>query len=101
MPYDYRKASTDNTYLDEFEHFYDIIIVDPPYLSEECVQNVAITVDKLKKPTSEIILCSGDLVSDWAKQYLGLNKCTYRPQHVRNLANEFRSYANFNLDEMV
>lgn len=99
--FDYRQAATDDSYLDQFKNYFDIILMDPPYLSEECISNIAITVNKIKKPMAKIILCSGDVINDWAEQYLNVKKCAYQPQHERNLANEFCSYANFNLDELI
>jgi len=99
--YDYKKAAIDVNYLKQYENYFDIIIADPPFLSEECIETVSILVNRMRKCDSDIILCSGDVVADWAQTYIGLDKYTYRPQHERNLANEFRSYANFNLDALV
>lgn len=36
---------------------FDIVIADPPYLSEECLSKVALTVKHLTK--SKILLCTG------------------------------------------
>lgn len=36
---------------------FDIVIADPPYLSEECLSKVALTVKYLTK--SKILLCTG------------------------------------------
>lgn len=99
--YDYKEAAIDTNYLKQYENYFDIIIADPPFLSEECIQAVSILVNRMRKSNSDIILCSGDTIADWAKVYIGLDKYAYRPQHERNLANEFRSYANFNIDALV
>lgn len=99
--YDYKTAITDSQYLNEYANYFDIIIADPPFLSEECIQAVSVLVNRMRKCDSSIILCSGDVIANWAHTYMGLQQCNYRPQHERNLANEFRSYANFKLDEMM
>lgn len=36
---------------------FDIVVTDPPYLSEECLSKVALTVKYLTK--SKILLCTG------------------------------------------
>ena len=38
--------------------YYDIAIVDPPFLSEECLTKTAVTVKFLTK--EKIILCTGN-----------------------------------------
>lgn len=38
---------------------YKVVIVDPPFLSEECLEKVAITVKKIVAANGKIILCSG------------------------------------------
>lgn len=87
--------------MNKYRQYFDIIIADPPFLSEECIQSTGQLVNKIKKDDTKIVLCSGQVVADWAKEFLHLDQCNYRPQHERNLANEFRSYANFKLDEMI
>lgn len=98
--YDYSDATKDD-YLNQFRNNFDIIIVDPPFLSEECIRNTSLIVEKLKKTDANVIMCSGQTVADWVQKYLHLNQCAFRPEHERNLANEFCSYANFNLDSFL
>ncbi|OCT93172.1 hypothetical protein XELAEV_18016237mg [Xenopus laevis] len=74
---------------------FDIVIADPPYLSEECLQNTAQTIKYLSR--GKIILCTGAVMEDLAAQKLGLKKCKFIPEHTRNLANEFRCYSNYEL----
>lgn len=99
--YDYNQAAIESGYLQQYAGQFDIILVDPPFLSEECIQAVSVLVNRFRKNDSSIVLCSGDIVSDWAKTFMNLKKCAFRPQHERNLANEFGSYANFDLDGMI
>lgn len=99
--YDYNQADKNEQYLDEFKQYFDIIIADPPFLSEECIRNTSTIVKKLRKDETDIVLCSGQVVQEWAKEFLDLNQCNYHPEHERNLANEFRSYANFDLDSLL
>ncbi|EDM14351.1 similar to RIKEN cDNA 2510005D08 (predicted), isoform CRA_a [Rattus norvegicus] len=53
-------------------HSFDIVVADPPYLSEECA-----------------------IMEEQAAQLLGVKVCKFIPEHSRNLANEFRCYTNY------
>ena len=39
------------------KHYYDIVVADPPFLSEECLTKTAITVRFMAK--DKILLCTG------------------------------------------
>lgn len=99
-PFDYKRAIEDN-YFDDFRKSFDVIIADPPFLSEECIEKVGMIVRKIGKPDAKVVLCSGYAVRDWAKKFLNLVMCEFEPEHERNLGNKFASYANFNLDEIL
>lgn len=96
--YDYKRGQEED-YLAEHHRGYDIIIADPPFLSEECICNMAAIIKRLQKSKdTHIIFASGAMVEDWVCSYLPLRKCRFQPQHQRNLGNEFITYANFDLD---
>lgn len=99
--YDYNNISNDPEYMQDYLHQFEIVIMDPPFLSEECIGKLAQIVNKISKPTSKLILCSGEVVEDWASKYLGLKKCSFQPEHERNLGNVFASYANFQMDDLI
>lgn len=99
--YDYSGIKNSDNYLNEFENYFDVIIADPPFLSEECIRNTALIIKKLQKNDTNIIMCSGYITADWITKFLQLHQCKFRPEHERNLANEFCSYANFDLDSLL
>uniref|UniRef100_A0A8D0HCH7 EEF1A lysine methyltransferase 1 n=1 Tax=Sphenodon punctatus TaxID=8508 RepID=A0A8D0HCH7_SPHPU len=74
-------------------HSFDIVIADPPYLSEECLRKTAGTIKYLTK--GKILLCTGAIMEEQAAECLGVKMCKFIPKHTRNLANEFRCYANY------
>ena len=37
----------------------------------------------------------GTVMSDLAKKYLQVDRCTFIPRHTKNLANEFSCYINY------
>jgi EEF1A lysine methyltransferase 1 len=98
--YDYSKAEEEN-YLSEYEKKFDIIIADPPFLSEECLHKTSIIIKKIMKDNSKIILNTGSVQSDHAKKYLNLSESSYKPQHKNNLGNEFSCFSNFDLDSYM
>uniref|UniRef100_A0AAY5L1E0 EEF1A lysine methyltransferase 1 n=1 Tax=Esox lucius TaxID=8010 RepID=A0AAY5L1E0_ESOLU len=72
---------------------FDIVLADPPYLSEECLTKVAQTVKYLAK--GKVLLCTGAIMEEHAEKLLGLKICRYIPKHNKNLANEFRCFTNY------
>ncbi|KAG9271348.1 EEF1A lysine methyltransferase 1 [Astyanax mexicanus] len=72
---------------------FDFVIADPPYLSEECLSKVALTVKFLTK--SKMLLCTGAIMEELAGKLMNLKICSYLPKHSHNLANEFRCYVNY------
>ncbi|KAM9850930.1 EEF1A lysine methyltransferase 1 [Aulostomus maculatus] len=72
---------------------FDIVLADPPYLSEECLSKVAKTIKYLTK--GKVLLCTGAIMENHAKEHLDIKKCSFLPQHNRNLSNEFCCFVNY------
>ncbi|KAK2840150.1 hypothetical protein Q5P01_013890 [Channa striata] len=72
---------------------FDVVLADPPYLSEECLSKVAKTVKHLSK--GKVLLCTGAIMENHAKQLLDVKMCSFLPRHNRNLSNEFRCFVNY------
>ncbi|XP_040282151.1 EEF1A lysine methyltransferase 1 [Bufo bufo] len=77
------------------QHSFDVVFADPPYLSEECLQKTAQTIEFLSK--GKVLLCTGAVMEDLVTQILGLKMCAFLPKHNRSLANEFRCFANYEI----
>lgn len=102
VQYDYKNA--DNAeYLKEYHGKFDLLLLDPPFLSEECMEKMSKICRNLLKSheSSKVILCSGKTVQPFAEKYMSLQMCAFEPQHERNLGNDFASYANFDLDQFI
>lgn len=54
--YDYNKPLEIDTKLDKY---FDLIISDPPYLSQECHIKTGMTVRKIGKDDFKLIVCTG------------------------------------------
>ncbi|XP_015234380.1 PREDICTED: protein-lysine N-methyltransferase N6AMT2 [Cyprinodon variegatus] len=72
---------------------FDVVLADPPYLSEECLSKVAQTIQYLSK--GKVLLCTGAIMEGVAKELLGVKMCSFLPKHNRNLSNEFRCFINY------
>ncbi|GER45749.1 N(6)-adenine-specific DNA methyltransferase 2 [Striga asiatica] len=79
------------------KHSFPIIVADPPYLSQECLEKTAETIRFLSSPgESYILLLTGEVQKDLAAEVLGLRPCGFRPQHSSKLGNEFRLFTSYN-----
>ena len=83
----------------DMSNSYDLVIADPPFLSDECLTKTAVTIKFLAK--KNIVLCTGAVMSELAERLLNVTVCNFIPHHRNNLANEFYCYSNFNFDEAL
>ncbi|KAK6536301.1 hypothetical protein TWF281_000541 [Arthrobotrys megalospora] len=101
----------------KFKGFFDRVLVDPPFLSEDCQTKAAITVRWLAKSWAgiigevtdrpdgvgsrqqqRIIVCTGERmkgVVDKMYRKAGVRCTEFEVRHAQGLSNEFRCYANF------
>ncbi|CZR57524.1 related to NADH2 dehydrogenase (ubiquinone) 40K chain [Phialocephala subalpina] len=85
----------------------DHIIVDPPFLSEDCQTKAAMTVRYLSRsstppcsssPSRKLISCTGERMQPLIEKLYraqGVKATTFEPIHLKGLSNEFFCYANF------
>ncbi|XP_011864411.1 PREDICTED: N(6)-adenine-specific DNA methyltransferase 2 isoform X2 [Vollenhovia emeryi] len=78
---------------------FDLVLADPPFLSEECLTKTAVTIKFLAK--KNIVLCTGAVMAELAERLLDVKKCDFVPGHKNNLANEFCCYSNFSFDKTL
>ncbi|XP_019196072.1 PREDICTED: protein-lysine N-methyltransferase N6AMT2 [Ipomoea nil] len=91
--YDYNKPEDLPLSL---KHSYSVIVADPPYLSQECLEKVSETISfLLRSGKSYLLLLTGDVQKDRAAELLDLRPCRFRPQHSSKLGNEFRLFTNY------
>lgn len=91
--YDYKEPlNIDNHY----SGYFDFVIVDAPFLSEECFGKVAQTIRMLAKPSFKLIFCTGTIMEDLLRSLFMLKKAdNFRPEHKNNLANDFSLFLNY------
>ncbi|XP_026481114.1 EEF1A lysine methyltransferase 1-like [Ctenocephalides felis] len=79
----------------ELEKYFDLVIMDPPFLAEECLTKASKTAKHLSK--HKIILCTGATMEELANKELGVKRTGFVPHHKNNLGNEFCCYSNYEL----
>ncbi|VDN59362.1 unnamed protein product [Dracunculus medinensis] len=101
--YDYRVPLT----IERCYHgIFDVILVDPPFLSEECFINIAQTVKLLKHDINAKILVSTGIVMEslvrffmyilfQVKQLYNTIRSSFVPTHASKIANEFACFTNY------
>lgn len=82
----------------------DRLLIDPPFLNEDCQTKSSITAKALLVSESErkvnqdtrLISCTGERMHDVISKVYPTTKITsFLPEHANGLSNEFRCYANF------
>ncbi|KAI5949899.1 EFM5 [Candida jiufengensis] len=104
--YDYNKPNDIPSHLRKKCHR---ILIDPPFLEEECQTKSAESAKNLLIPESErnektkngdlkfkLISSTGERMNEVVlKNYPGTKMTDFLPEHKNGLSNEFRCYANF------
>ncbi|RIB19149.1 putative N6-adenine methyltransferase-domain-containing protein [Gigaspora rosea] len=86
--YDY-KTPTKFRDCSKLRNTFDFIVVDPPFLSEDCFTKTMITVRWLGKKDN----CA--VMQNLADRLINARVTSFYPQHQGGLANEFRCYINY------
>jgi len=94
--YDYNEPIDDQMKEKFKQNSFDMVIADPPFLSEECMTKMIETIKYLAK--DKVLVCSGAVMRDILSAGLQLKQCDhFIPEHKRQLGNEFRCFSNFSL----
>uniref|UniRef100_A0A915HKV5 Protein-lysine N-methyltransferase n=1 Tax=Romanomermis culicivorax TaxID=13658 RepID=A0A915HKV5_ROMCU len=92
--YDYKDCPREK--CEHLRGIFDVLLIDPPFLSDECFRKVRQFVNFLSHENSKLIVCSGAIMEDAILELFKANPCqNFRPEHVRKLGNEFYCYLNY------
>ncbi|PVU96498.1 hypothetical protein BB559_002375 [Furculomyces boomerangus] len=75
------------------------IIMDPPFLNEDCLTKFAITTRFLSNTNTQTLLSTGIVMKSLAKKF-GLHETNFEPTHRSGLSNKYRAFANFQNDKL-
>ncbi|KAI9009100.1 putative N6-adenine methyltransferase-domain-containing protein [Hyaloraphidium curvatum] len=75
----------------------DMLVVDPPFLSEECWLRFALAIRLLSAPGAKILVCTGAVMKPFLARILPQLRVTrFRPAHEGGrLSNDFICLANY------
>lgn len=77
----------------EWEHYFDVVVADPPFLSEECLTKTSQSIKYLTK--NKIILCVGAVMEEYAMKLLQVTPTNFEVKHENNLRNRLMCYTNY------
>lgn len=79
---------------------FDVVLADPPYLQEDCLTKMSVTIKFVTNPDSKIILSTGNIMEDLAHRLLDLKLQEFEIKHEKErLSNPFGCFANYDLDK--
>ncbi|KAI9473246.1 Protein-lysine N-methyltransferase efm5 [Coemansia sp. RSA 990] len=84
-----------------FEHKFKFIIADPPFLNKDCLSQTLETVKFLAAPDAKIMIDTGAVMKDLARELIGARITNFNPAHKGGLSNEFRCYSTFEDDQLT
>ena len=75
----------------------DVILADPPFLSEECLEKTCMTIRNLNRDgRAKVMICTGAVMEPVLRRLMpDMQMTSFIPQHQNGLSNEFRCFANF------
>ncbi|KAJ2354831.1 Protein-lysine N-methyltransferase efm5 [Coemansia sp. RSA 2618] len=85
----------------DMEHKFKFIVADPPFLNEDCLSQTMETVKFLAAEGAKVMVDTGAVMEDLAKQLIGARVTNFQPAHKGGLSNEFRCFATFNDDKLT
>ncbi|CAF1501495.1 unnamed protein product [Adineta ricciae] len=98
VEYDYKDDEHIEQNYANLKHSFDVLIIDPPFLSRECfekVSHLAKLIGKVTPPCKHII-CTGAIQEDNIKEFFpSADRVTFQPRHERNLMNPFACFVDY------
>ena len=96
--YDFNKPLTFDA---EFLNSFDLVIAYPRFLSRECFEKTAITVNALKKKKNgKVMVCTGTFQKNLVLDLVGAKITKFKPQHENGLSNDFSCFLNYESDDV-
>ncbi|CAM4769375.1 unnamed protein product [Rotaria magnacalcarata] len=95
IEYDYNDDDRIEQNYFSLKHTFDVLIIDPPFLSRECFEKVSRLVKFIGKTTPQCkhIICTGAIQEENIKDFFpGAYRVLFQPQHERNLMNPTYSF---------
>ena len=85
--------------IPESEHkFYDFVVIDPPFITEEVWEKYRVAVEIILKPDGKILASTIDENAGFMMEKLKVRPIKFRPS-IPNLVYQYSFYTNYEDDE--
>ncbi|KAJ2156412.1 Protein-lysine N-methyltransferase efm5 [Coemansia sp. RSA 552] len=84
----------------ELKSKFKFLVVDPPFLNEDCLLKTLQTVKFLAHKDARVMISTGQVMQELARKLIGARVSSFYPAHRGGLANEFCCYTTFEDDEL-
>lgn len=85
-----------------YQHKFEVVVADPPYLSDECLSKISKTMKLLGNQKNVFfLLLTGKVQQELAAKLLNLRPCRFRPTHRNKLGNEFMLFTNYDPEDRL
>lgn len=98
VEYDYNNDESIEQTYSSLKDSFDVLIIDPPFLSRECFEKVSHLVKFIGKssPQCKHIICTGAVQEENIKEFFpGSHRVVFQPKHERNLMNPFACFVDY------
>jgi hypothetical protein len=99
LHYDYNQPLSLLEQEPSLRHAAQVLVVDPPFLEEDCLKKTCQTVRALAADEARLIISTGWIMRDMVRQELKAQVTHFRPTHHGGLANEFACYTNYQSED--
>ena len=91
--YDFNRPTRINQAL---HNTFDVLVIDPPFLSDECLTKMLETAKLLGTIDCRIIICTGKVMEPLILNLCGAHLIEFKPNHQKlRLANDFSCFVNY------
>ena len=93
--YDFNSSSS--SCIDPIFHYtFDVLVIDPPFLSVDCLTKTLRTARLLASENCNYIICTGKVMETLIYELCGAFLVEFKPEHAKQrLANEFSCFVNY------
>ncbi|GAM23501.1 hypothetical protein SAMD00019534_066760 [Acytostelium subglobosum LB1] len=83
-----------------YKQSFDYICFDPPFLSQECIEKVALSIEALSHASTRLLILTGRI--QWPhinRLFANMRVCKFKPEHPR-LQNDFFCCSNYDSEQL-
>ena len=97
--FEYYDYNNPDTIRQDLKGKFNCLVIDPPFLSEECFGKTMQTVKLLGRKDCKYIICTGQVMEGLAKTLANANLVKFQPRHEKGLSNDFSCFINYDSND--